>query len=732
MKKDIIATLGPASLDKKTIRNMDYSGVDLFRINLSHTEINDFEHIIRKVQNWTAKPVCPDTEGAQLRTGSIEGGQKKVETHETIVFVDTNKNSTINCIPLSINNINNILKPCDIMKIDFDSVIVQLKDVQNHYVSGRVISGGIIGSNKGISIDREINLPCFTKKDIEAFNIASELQLKTIFLSFCSNANDVIKLRTYFNYEINIISKIESKTGLENLSEICKESDGILIDRGDLSRDVPLEKIAYAQKYILNKAKEFNTDVYIATNLMESMIEKSKPTRAEINDIVNVLETGAKGLVLAAETAIGKYPVDCVRIMSRIIDEVEKFNYYNYHESINSLFSLPSDRITNPHGGKLIQQHNKDINDEDLLNIFSIEIDANCESDIIQICEGTYSPITSFMNIEELISVLNNNMLPSGINWTLPILFQLNKREIESIPHNGEIALRSKMSGKIIAILYIDNIQKIDSINNIANKWFGTDNIDHPGVFQFLNEGDYILSGKPFLVQKNKCLNMHPYELTPKQTRDIFNQKGWHDIIGFHTRNVCHSGHEYIQIEALKSTEADAIFISPVTGKKKKDDFTSEIIVQCYEELIKKGVYDPYGVLLGSFNTFSRYSGPREAVFTALCRKNYGCNYFIVGRDHTGVGNYYKSNDSIKIFDKLDIGMNILKFDTAYYCQKTKQITNNSVDQKQIKSALPISGTIIRDSLKSKNNIPDYIMNKEIIKMINKKYEIDPSRVLVN
>ena len=152
------------------------------------------------------------------------------------------------------------------------------------------------------------------------------------------------------------------------------------------------------------------------------------------------------------------------------------------------------------------------------------------------------------------------------------------------------------------------------------------------------------------------------YEFSPENTREIFYQNGWQNIIGFHTRNIPHKGHEYIQKLALEMSSSDAILISPVTGLKKEGDFTAEIIIKCYEILIRQGCYSPSGVLLSSFNTFSRYSGPREAVFTAICRKNFGCSHFIVGRDHTGVGNYYKSNASQNIFESLDFGINILSY----------------------------------------------------------------------
>jgi ATP sulfurylase len=188
---------------------------------------------------------------------------------------------------------------------------------------------------------------------------------------------------------------------------------------------------------------------------------------------------------------------------------------------------------------------------------------------------------------------------------------------------------------------------------------------------------------------------------------------------------VPHRGHEYIQRKALEETQADGIFLSPVTGIKKKGDFTAVAIIHCFEKLIMEGFYDPFGALIGSFNTYSRYSGPKEAVFTAICRKNYGCNYFIVGRDHTGVGNYYASDASQTIFDELDVGMKILKFDKVSYCPERKKITENNFN----KNIYEISGTKVRDMIINEIEIPDYLLDPIIAKTINKLYLKDKTAV---
>ena len=723
MKKQIIVTLGPASFEERIVKRMSRSGADYFRINLSHTEINDYKKIINRVRVWTDKPVCPDTEGAQLRTGKINNRSELIELRENqeVRFVSDNCKHKDNEIPIANFSPIKIFQIGDLVKIDFNSVLIHITRKMNNNIFGKVLESGVIRSNKGIALDREVKLPCFTEKDIEIFKISNELKIKTVFLSFCSHSNDIISLRKYFNYPVKVIAKVESKEGLLNLIDISNEADGILIDRGDLSRDIPLEKIPFAQEKILSEVKPTGTPVYVATNLMENMISNSKPTRAEINDIVTSLNSGANGLVLAAETAIGKYPIECVRILSRIIHEIDSARVRDNQY----LFSLPSDRVIEPHGGKLVEQYIRK-EDVDFNNIPIIEINNNVLADVNQITTGVYSPIKSFMNLDQTMAVLEKNSLLDGNTWTLPILLQIDNDQKELMNDNSIIGLTNDMKD-LVAIIKIDKIEKIKQFDKISKLWFGTDDINHPGVSMLRNSGNYILSGKPYLIQEGKNRST---SLTPSQTRDIFNHKGWHNIVGFHTRNIIHRGHGYIQKKALKQTDADGIYISPVVGGKKIGDFKSEIILQAYEILINKNYYKPYGALVNPFNTYSRYSGPREAIFTALCRKNFGCNYFIIGRDHTGVGNYYDKDASIKIFNQIDIDMNILPFETVFFSKKEKEITDK-YNLKEESDLLPLSGTIIREQLRSNGIVSDYILEKSVKKLIESFFSTNPDDLFV-
>ena len=312
----LFITLGPSTLNKKFLSSVDCNNIKLLRINLSHTDINELPKIVRLIRKYSKTPICLDSEGAQIRTSKLAGGTKKLITNKTIKINKSNDiNKNITLVP---ENIFKNLKINDILSIDFNSVVVKIIKETERFFECRVIQGGTIGSNKSISVNRDIKIPPFTDKDIKAFSIGEKLKIKNYALSFTSKASDVIKLRNLFKNKITITSKIESKKGLRNLQEILKAADNILIDRGDLSKEIPLHVIPRKQKEIISEAIKANTPVYVATNLLESMVTRMEPTRAEVNDVYNTLIDGATGLVLAAETAIGKYPQKCIEMIIKV------------------------------------------------------------------------------------------------------------------------------------------------------------------------------------------------------------------------------------------------------------------------------------------------------------------------------------------------------------------------------------------------------------------------------
>lgn len=696
-------------MKKAIVQEMDSSGVDIFRINLSHTKFEDFPSIIKDIQNWTQKSICIDTEGAQIRTGKVKEGQTILKSNSVIALTGAETLGNELSIPLYPIHPFKDLQLGDVLSLDFHSAVVQVIQIEKDKVSARVLFGGEVGSNKGVALDRQVWLPAFTEKDLKILDLSKKMGLKYFALSFAARKEDVEKLRQFFPYLIFLMSKIESKSGLANLEDICQASDAIIIDRGDLTRDVPIQKIGLAQRHILDVAKKTETPVYVATNLLESMLNNLQPTRAEINDITSTLLSGAEGLVLAAETTIGRYPVESVRMISQVSKEIQ-----DYAKSKSYFDTIYDYRLIEPHGGVLIQNFIAPDKIGQVEDLPKIEVNDKTLLDVIQIAEGTYSPLRGFMDKEELFSVLEHYKLKNGVVWTLPILLQQKEARSDLI---GKMAAISCLGDQhVYAAMKVSNIQHIDQ-EVVAQKWFGTCDMEHPGVFNFKKQGNYIISGEVWLLRK-PLLEGQSHILSPRQTRAIFKDFGWQKIVGFHTRNVIHRGHEFIQKEALNSVRADALFISPVIGPKKETDFSAEAILKSYEIMLKNNYYHPYPALMAAFNTYSRYSGPREALFTALCRKNFGCSHFVVGRDHTGVGSYYPPDASQKLFDKLgdDLGIIPVMFDAAYFCKGCGRVASQCSHPED--QRLSLSGSEVRKHLLNNQDLPEYLVRKEIVQVL--------------
>lgn len=706
--KKILCTLGPSSLNQKVIQRLDELEVNLFRINLSHTKSEDLERIIDQIRSYSKTEICIDTEGAQIRTGDFINKSIEVKSNQVIRVLRDPKVNCVDAINFYPGYIFDELQAGDLITIDFNSVLAQVSIVEKDVIFLRVLNGGVIGQNKAVTINRDIPMKPLTIKDLECIEIAQEMGIKQYALSFANRGSDVDYVRSLVGKDATIISKIECNNGLKNLAEITQKSDAILIDRGDLSREQPIERIPVLQEKIIEVAKNLSTEVYVATNLLETMITSPMPTRAEVNDIYHTLKSGASGLVLAAETAIGKYPTQAVEMVRKLMHE--------YNQKLNDISQVyihaPLSLLTEPHGGKLVNQFMAKDQLAMLENLKTITIDLTDLMDCEQISAGTYSPLEGFLNEGDLKSVLENYKLQSGVVWPLPIVLQLQKDQMTNLEVDQKILLEDKEKSGL-ALLSISQIYQPD-MNDVAKKWFGTTDTSHPGVDRFFKKGNYFVAGQVFMVKRMESFTKQ-FELMPRETRLIFAAKGWSKIVGFHTRNVAHRAHEFIQLSALKKSNADGLFISPVIGPKKRGDFHAHPILKTYQCLIDSGFFPSDKVLLGAFATYSRYSGPREAVFTALCRKNFGCSHFIIGRDHTGVGDFYGINENRELFEKLgNIGISPIFFNTVGYNEKTSQIEEaegNEVLQ-------VISGTTARQTILNKEKLPEWAMRTEVQQII--------------
>ncbi len=715
----LLCTLGPASLDARTIRRLEDSGAGLFRINLSHTRLAELPEIIELIRNATEVPVCLDTEGAQIRTGDFANGPITLRDN-TIVNVHSRR------VPADDRNFNlypfdaaQLLEVGDFVSIDFNSVLTQVISADEQSVSMRVLRGGRVDQNKAVTVEREISMPPLTEKDEACIEIGLELGLQVFALSFANRGEDVDALRRLVGDDAFVISKIESNSGMANLEDIAIGSDALLIDRGDLSRQVPIELLPQTQKSIIERAKSFNKPVYVATNLLESMVSVPTPTRAEVNDIYNTLLDGADGLVLAAETAIGEYPIQCASMVSKII------RGYSLGETHDGEY-YPADAISllvEPHGGRLVHREAETFDLQGIEGLRRLAVDVRDLMDCEQVGYGTYSPLTGFMDQETLETVLDSYKLPSGEIWPLPVLLQLRRGQAAPSTPGERIALTDD-DGEVHALLDVTEIFRYD-LDRLAAQTFGTTSVDHPGVARLMSGSTTFLAGEVTLVKPIPSPHRH-YLLTPSQTRFIFTRLGWSQVVGFHTRNAAHRGHEWIQMQALERTGADGIYINPVARPEKPGDFLPEAILLSYQTLLEFGVYPKGRVVLGSFFTYSRYAGPREAVFTALCRKNMGCSHFIVGRDHTGVGNFYSRDANRWLFETVgDIGIKPVFFDTIGYNPASREY---EVDRGQ--GVTMISGTQVRESLRRGDGLPDWFMRDLVQEVL--RSELESGRPLFN
>ncbi len=324
-KIQLVCTLGPASLDPDVIRQLDDRGVDLFRINLSHTALEELPSTIEFVRRHSEVPLSLDTEGAQVRCGPVVPDLVLAQGSEIELTAD-DVEGTADHLSLRPRSTFEALRAGSHVSIDFHGVLLQVLEIGHGTARAVVERGGRVGSNKAVNIDPPPVLAALTQKDVAGIAIGRRMEVDHYALSFATSGRGVQRIRELIPPRAHLISKIESRAGVANMDGIIATSDGVLIDRGDLSREVPLEDVPYYQKAIVRRANRWRKPLYVATNLLESMVMNSRPTVAEVNDVANTLLDGAHGLVLAAETAIGVDPVGAVDMVKRAIEAFERIH----------------------------------------------------------------------------------------------------------------------------------------------------------------------------------------------------------------------------------------------------------------------------------------------------------------------------------------------------------------------------------------------------------------------
>ncbi|MFW9878623.1 MAG: sulfate adenylyltransferase [Candidatus Thorarchaeota archaeon] len=370
-----------------------------------------------------------------------------------------------------------------------------------------------------------------------------------------------------------------------------------------------------------------------------------------------------------------------------------------------------------PHGGTLINKVLPKIEKERILGeideYVKIPVKPETKKVIKNIAFGVFSPLEGFMNENDYHYVLDTMYLENDNAWPFPITLDATVEELQNLKEDDRIILMSDNQDPI-ALMNIESIYSYDK-KNYAQKTYGTLDQKHPGVKSVFDYKEKLIGGEIFLINEPKA-TFPDLDLKPIETRVLFKEKGWDRVVAFQTRNPPHLGHEYVQKAGL--TYVDGLFINPVIGKKKRGDFLDEVIIETYKVLIKE-YYPKDRVILSTFETEMRYAGPKEAIFHAIARKNFGCDHIIIGRDHAGVGDFYGPYDAHFIFDNFpDLGIEPIKFRSFSKCSKCDAIVNDKICPHPPDMQNFFAGTDIRAALQAGKPPSTEVMRQEVAEVI--------------
>jgi len=378
-----------------------------------------------------------------------------------------------------------------------------------------------------------------------------------------------------------------------------------------------------------------------------------------------------------------------------------------------------TDDLIAPHGGKLITNMANETErlalQERAKGLAQITVDSRQLADLEMLAFGAYSPLTGFMTQTDYLSVVNDMHLSNGLPWTVPITLATTAEQAVTLKEGSEVALVDAI-GTLQAIMKLQEKYNYDKQLE-ASKVYRTLDDAHPGVKVVYQQGEVLLSGSVRVVALQQQ-TFAQYRYTPTQSRQLFTQRGWRRVVGFQTRNPVHRAHEYIQKCAMEIV--DGLYLQPRVGDTKGDDIPADVRMRCYEVLLKH-YYPNERVILGVLPAAMRYAGPREAIFHALMRKNYGCSHFIVGRDHAGVGNYYGTYDAHHIFSEFDpvkLGITPLFFDHTFFCRICGAMASSKTCSHSSEQHVTLSGTKVRQLLQAGEIPPPEFSRPEVAQVL--------------
>jgi sulfate adenylyltransferase len=370
-----------------------------------------------------------------------------------------------------------------------------------------------------------------------------------------------------------------------------------------------------------------------------------------------------------------------------------------------------------PHGGTLVDLMVTDPEAEPLereaANRPKITVNERELSDLEMLAVGALSPLKGFVGEKDYRSILGTMHLENGLAWTIPVTLSLTDDEAKRVGGTDAVALVAEEGGRPLAVLEISGVFKRDREREAAAV-FGTEDVEHPGVAALHKAGDFCLAGDLRVLRMPEHDDFLEYRLTPAQTRAAFRERGWRSVVGFQTRNPIHRAHEYIQKCALEIV--DGLLVHPLVGATKADDVPPDVRMRCYEALFD-GYYPTDRAMVSVFPAAMRYAGPKEAIWHAIARKNYGCTHFIVGRDHAGVGSYYGTYDAQRIFEEFEpeeLGIMPLKFEHSFWCNACEGMGSPKTCPHDAEDRVSLSGTKVREMLRNGERPPQEFSRPEV------------------
>ena len=373
-----------------------------------------------------------------------------------------------------------------------------------------------------------------------------------------------------------------------------------------------------------------------------------------------------------------------------------------------------------PHGGKLVsrilQGDARAAAIAKAKTLPPIVVGERVQSDIEMIAVGAFSPLTGFAGAKDRERVVGEMRLADGTPWSIPVTLPVTEEQSAAVEDGGQAALVDE-AGRVLALLTVTERYRPDKKRE-AMEVYKTTETKHPAVAALFEAGPINLAGEIQLVERPDTVAFPAYHRDPAEVRRLIVERGWRRIVAFQTRNPVHRAHEYLQKCAMEMV--DGLLLHPLVGKTKKDDTPADVRMRCYEVLLE-GYYPKDRVLLSVYPAAMRYGGPREAIFHAIARKNYGCTHFIVGRDHAGVGSYYGTYDAHQIFDRFapgELGIQPIFFDHSFFCRACGNMASLKTCPHDAQNHVILSGTKVREMLAAGERPPAEFSRPEVAQVL--------------